>query len=178
MKNFALAFVTFFIWTLIGYGFHILIHPENNKSNSIVLPKSKPVNNLIKDKKLTKDTISKIKKELAIPKKILYLGFDKKDFQETQNIDNYIKDLKKYITANKNTQIYITGFTDSIGDEKDNYWIGLERANNFKNFLIAKHIKKERIHTSSEGEKNPLTKNSSLVSRRKNRRIEIIIKPN
>jgi len=186
MKNFAFALVTFFIWTLIGYGFHTLIHPQKKEPIEVLLPNSKPTDKLSKSEKSIKDSlnnrikdsISKINNKLTIPKKILYLGFDKKDFTETKNIDNYLKSLKKYLLSNKQAQIYIVGFTDDIGDDKDNYWIGLERANNFKNFLISKNVEKKRIHTSSKGENEPMTKNNSLISRRKNRRIEITIKPN
>lgn len=182
MKNFGLASLTFFIWVLLGYGVHTFIHPQKAEPVKVVLPNSKSdkTKKLINDSLniKTEDSILKTNNRLTFPKKILYLGFDKKDFIETQNIDNYIKNLKKYIVLYKQYQIYIVGFTDDIGDEKDNYWIGLERANNFKNFLILKGIEKEHIHTSSKGENEPITKNNSLASRRKNRRIEITVKPN
>ncbi len=170
MKNFALALVTFFIWALFGFWIHNIIHKQKAEPTELLLQKSKPVDSLQKSKK---DSIFKI-----TAKKTLYLGFDKKSLAETQNIDNYIDTLKKYTVLNERFQIYIVGYTDDIGDEKDNYWIGLERANNFKKFLISKGINKEQIHTSSKGESEPITKNNSLKSRRKNRRIEITVKPN
>jgi len=175
MKNFALALVTFFIWALIGFWIHNIIRIQKTEPTELVMPNSKSVDSL---QKAPKDSIFKIVAKKTFPKKILYLGFDKKSLTENKNIDDYINKLKKYTNLNTQFQIYIVGYTDDIGDEKDNYWIGLERANNFKKFLISKGINKKQIHTSSKGENEPTTKNNSLESRRKNRRIEITVKPN
>jgi len=179
MKNFAFALVTFLVWALIGFGIHTYFHSQKTQPVEVILPKTEvSLKDTLNKNGIAKDSISKIIPEFTVPKKIIYLGFDIKDFKETQNIDNYIKSLKKYIKINKLAQIYIVGFTDDIGEETANYWIGSERANNFKLFLISKGIEKERIHTSSKGETSPITKNNSLESRRKNRRIEITVKPN
>jgi len=182
LKNFGLAILTFFVWAFIGLWYHTYTHTKKKEPTDIVMPKKKlpKTNTYVKDSlnKMKSDSITKSVTKKTLSKKILYLGFDKKTFTENKIIDNYLKDLKKYITTNKNAQIYVVGYTDSIGTETDNYWIGNERANNFRLFLISKGIKKERIHASSKGENNPINKNNSLESRRKNRRIEITVKPN
>ncbi|MCF6214166.1 MAG: OmpA family protein [Flavobacteriaceae bacterium] len=184
MKNFGWAFLVFLIWAFFGAWIHAELHPQKEKLIKTPLPKEKaaPIPIVVKDtvivKPVLKDSILKVVPVKPFPKKIIYLGFNQKDFTDTDSIYVYTKALINYINKNDSTQIYIVGHTDSVGDERDNYWIGLERAKNFKTFLIVQGIDKQRIHTDSKGEEEPFSENQTATDRKKNRRIEITVKPN
>lgn len=180
MKNFVFACLVFLIWALFGAWVHAYIHPKQ-KEIPVKIEKTKPII-VVKDTILTKIKDSVIKKpektiEKLIPKKIIYLGFDQREFDEDVTLENYVTELKGQLSSNTNLNIYIVGFTDTIGDSIDNYWVGMERAKNFKSYLVSQDIDKNIIHTSSKGEKDPNAKNNSKIERRKNRRIEITLKP-
>ncbi|MFK5891051.1 MAG: OmpA family protein [Flavobacteriaceae bacterium] len=188
MKNFVLACLAFLIWALFGAWVHAYTHPKQ-KVNPIKIVKTKPLI-IVKDtvQSKAKETIQvkikdsvfktpKISPVKTIAKKVIYLDFNQMDFDEDTILESYATKLKGYIKTNPKLNIYIVGFTDTVGDSISNYWVGFERARNFKSFLVSQDIDKNIIHTSSKGEKDPIAKNNSKKERRKNRRIEITLKP-
>jgi len=180
LKNFAFACLVFLIWALFGAWVHAYTHPKQ-KEIPVKTVKSKPLI-IAKDTVQTKIKDSIFKKpektlEKTIAKKIIYLDFNQRDFDEDAVLESYATKLKGYIKTNPKLHIYVVGFTDIIGDSISNYWVGFERAKNFKSFLVSQDIDKNIIHTSSKGEENPIAKNNSKKERRKNRRIEITLKP-
>jgi len=54
--------------------------------------------------------------------------------------------------------------------------IGQERADLAKDYLVENGIAPSRIQTFSKGKTEPLFPNSNEVNRKKNRRLEIVIK--
>ncbi len=188
MKNFVLACLAFLIWALFGAWVHAYTHPKQKvipvkieKAKSLIVVKDAA---LLKVKEInqtkTKDSVFKTSEKVpikTIAKKIIFLKFNQKDFDEDAILESYASKLKGYLKTNPNFHIYIVGFTDTIGDSISNYWVGFERAKNFKSFLVSQDIDKNIIHTSSKGEKDPIAKNNSKKERRKNRRIEITLKP-
>jgi len=184
LKNFVFACLAFLIWALFGAWVHAYTHPKQ-KVNPIKIVKTKPlivVKDTVQSKAKetiqvkTKDSVLKIPIK-TIAKKIIFLKFNQKDFDEDAVLESYATKLKGYIKTNPKLNIYIVGFTDTVGDSISNYWVGFERARNFKSFLVSQDIDKKIIHTSSKGEKDPIAKNNSKKERRKNRRIEITLKP-
>lgn len=185
MKNFVFACLAFLIWAFFGAWVHAYTHPKQ-KVNPIKIVKAKPLI-VVKDAVLLKVKKAKIKGSVfktpkkspvkIIAKKVIYLDFNQMDFDEDTILESYAAELKGYLKTNPKLHIYIVGFTDTIGDSISNYWVGFERAKNFKSFLVSQGIDKNIIHTSSKGEKDPIAKNNSKKERRKNRRIEITLKP-
>lgn len=180
LKNFVFACLVFLIWALFGAWIHAYTHPKQ-KIIPVKIEKTKALI-LIKDTTLSKikdNVFKKPRKTLAktIAKKIIYLDFNQRDFDEDAFLESYAAELKGYLKTNPKLHIYVVGFTDIIGDSISNYWVGFERAKNFKSFLVSQDIDKNIIHTSSKGEKDPIAKNNSKKERRKNRRIEITLKP-
>ncbi len=179
MKNFVLACIAFLIWALLGAWVHAYTHPKEPVSiQPVAAIKPKPViiKNTVLPKPKKKDSTLKKANSYKFPKKTIYLDFNQKTFNENETVDIYVKNLKAFLNKVERVQIYIVGYTDNIGDSISNYWVGFERAKNFKNFLISQGIDKQIIHTSSKGEKEPLANNNSKKERRKNRRIEITVK--
>jgi outer membrane protein OmpA-like peptidoglycan-associated protein len=91
--------------------------------------------------------------------------------QYYKNLENLVLLLKEEI----NIKIEIAGHTDSIGDNKTNLILSENRSKSVKSYLVTKGIDESRIKCVGYGENQPITNNSSIEGREKNRRIEIRI---
>lgn len=87
------------------------------------------------------------------------------------------KELRKIVniiqTLDETTKIKIVGHTDSIGDERSNMELSLQRAAAVKEFLVDNGIEEERISIEGAGEKSPVATNQTVEGRSLNRRVEI-----
>ncbi len=79
------------------------------------------------------------------------------------------------LRANEGATINIIGHTDNIGSEEVNIFVGQERADVAKDYLVEKGVMPQSITTDSKGKSEPLVPNTSAYNRRKNRRLEIKI---
>ncbi|MHA7057156.1 OmpA family protein [Aquimarina sp. M1] len=113
--------------------------------------------------------------EKGIANKTLYSDFGSKDFKPDATLRNYTLELKNYLTKYPDKKILITGHTDNIGDDIANRSIGLERAQNVKNYLASQGITLEKLTAQSKGESSPVAPNDTEENRAQNRRIEIIV---
>ena len=91
--------------------------------------------------------------------------------QYYKNLENLVLLLKEEI----NIKIEIAGHTDSIGDSKTNLILSENRSKSVKSYLVTNGIDESRIKCVGYGENQPITNNSSIEGREKNRRIEIRI---
>lgn len=73
--------------------------------------------------------------------------------------------------------ILVKGFTDNTGTERYNQDLSERRAKAVKNYLILKGVSAARITAIGFGETMPVASNATPEGRRKNRRVEIEIKP-
>lgn len=112
----------------------------------------------------------------VVTKKTLRFSFGNQSFRPTPELIEYVLELKSYLGQYPNKKIYVTGHTDSEGDETYNYNIGLQRAQFVKDFLISQEIESYKIISNSKGETEPIADNSTREGKSINRRIEIIIK--
>lgn len=87
-----------------------------------------------------------------------------------------ILDLYELLKNHENLTVTIYGNTCSIGSEKANEKVGLERAENAKAFLVGLGIAEERISVASKGESSPVADNSTAKGRAKNRRLTFNVK--
>jgi len=92
--------------------------------------------------------------------------------EQKSALDGYI-DL---MNENQTLSLDITGHCCDLGTDELNMLIGQERADLAKDYLVERGILPSRIHTFSKGKTEPLFPNDSEENRRKNRRLEIIIK--
>lgn len=75
------------------------------------------------------------------------------------------------------TSIEVVGHTDNIGNETFNKNLSLQRANAIKKFIIDQmHLPKEMIEAQGLGKTMPIATNETNEGRKKNRRVEIILK--
>lgn len=111
-----------------------------------------------------------------VTNKTLRFSFGNQSFRPTDELIDYVIDLKSYLSQYPNKKIHVVGHTDSEGDETFNYNIGLKRAQFVKDFLISQQIEPYKIITESKGEKEPIADNATREGKSLNRRIEMIIK--
>ena len=75
--------------------------------------------------------------------------------------------------------VKIEGHTDSFGGDRTNLELSRERAEAVRTYLISNmRIDPRRITAVGYGEERPIASNDSAAGRQKNRRIEVIIRPN
>ncbi len=89
-------------------------------------------------------------------------------------IDNFLADSNKIIT-----NIRITGYCDQVGSDTYNNQLSLKRANEVKQYLLSKTIKKNIISpVTGKGEKELLRTGMTESERQENRRVIISIEYN
>ncbi|ROR29844.1 OmpA family protein [Inmirania thermothiophila] len=75
------------------------------------------------------------------------------------------------------TVIHVVGHTDSTGPEGYNQALSERRAEAVASFLVAQGVPAERILTEGRGEREPVAPNDTPEGRRRNRRVDIVIRP-
>ena len=73
------------------------------------------------------------------------------------------------------TNISITGHTDSTGSDGINNPLSVDRANAARDFLVGRGVARNRISTDGRGSREPVADNGTSQGRDKNRRIEIYV---
>ncbi|MBQ46922.1 MAG: hypothetical protein CMP10_05460 [Zetaproteobacteria bacterium] len=90
-----------------------------------------------------------------------------------QVLDAVAKVLKNY----KDTDIEISGHTDSTGSNQANQVLSEQRASSVGSYLRRQGIQRKRIDIVGFGESQPLTSNKTSTGRTKNRRVELTLTP-
>ncbi len=75
----------------------------------------------------------------------------------------------KYPTA----KFAISGYTDSVGNDRRNLTLSQNRANAVKNYLVTKGVSVANLSATGYGESSPIASNKTKAGRAKNRRVEI-----
>jgi len=104
---------------------------------------------------------------------IITFPLDSNDFTD----DGYVLlgQLVRHIATAPDTEINITGYTDSIGDVNYNKRLSEFRANMVKGYLVGQGVNPARIKSSGRGPENPIQSNDTAEGRRANRRVEIVL---
>ncbi|MBN1118766.1 MAG: OmpA family protein [Bacteroidales bacterium] len=111
--------------------------------------------------------------DISIGDEVLF-EFNSYDLNEVSLLA--LNDIKRLIIdKTKVKSIIIEGHTDDIGSEEYNMKLSINRANSVKEYLVNIGINPELIVTNGCGEIKPKVPNINNESRRKNRRIEIVI---
>jgi len=95
--------------------------------------------------------------------------------------DNSIPQLQKLVQLLKNNpqiNIEISGHTDNEGSAKYNQILSEKRALSIVAYLKTNGISANRISWQGHGDKQPISKNTSVKGRALNRRVEFLIKKN
>jgi len=84
-----------------------------------------------------------------------------------------IKNFASFLKQNKDYQVVIYGYTDSLGDADANKILSQKRALAVQYALEKDGVKSTRLTSVGMGEENPIADNSTKEGRAKNRRIEV-----
>ncbi|MEE9492672.1 MAG: OmpA family protein [Gammaproteobacteria bacterium] len=95
----------------------------------------------------------------------------KPDFEYTLN------KVAKVLSEYDQTVVHIIGHTDSTGSEQYNQSLSERRASAVTNYLVPQGVSRDRLRTLGHGESEPIASNASKDGQRKNRRVEILVKP-
>lgn len=98
-------------------------------------------------------------------------GYKFNNITLTDTQKDELNDIFEYLTVDNTLSIEIVGHTCSIGAEKANYNVGLQRAINAKKYLVDKGIDANRISIVSKGYNCPKASNDTPEGRAMNRRI-------
>ena len=128
----------------------------------------------IRFKELDEARIEELKTKFPEPRNV-YPTFSNSGIRINQNLRDLLKDVKRIVKERPEIQVELVGHTDNIGNEIDNYKMGLNYAKQVEWYLVAKGgIANSRIKASSKGETEPIEPNVNSSSRRANRRITVV----
>lgn len=95
-----------------------------------------------------------------------------------ENFDLLAK-VEKAIDVFPRSELTVEGHTDSYGGDESNQQLSQKRAESVQQYMInAMRIPSYRLIAIGYGETNPVANNETAAGRAKNRRIDIVIKPN
>lgn len=78
-----------------------------------------------------------------------------------------------FAAGNPNSNLVVTGYTDSQGNEAKNVKLSAARAAAVKAYLVKKGVAADRISTKGVGSANPVGDNKTKEGRAANRRVEV-----
>jgi len=108
-------------------------------------------------------------------------AFGSKEFTPSGTFKAYTEQLTSYFSENPNKKLMIIGHTDDVGEPANNLQLGLDRANEVKNWLESNTTLDIEITADSKGESQPIAPNllskdvANEAGRQKNRRINFVI---
>lgn len=174
MRILTIGALTLIAWsTLSTYLYVCKIKGLCNEAVTLPLSETSTENTIVADT----IQISKIEKQLAIPKDlIIYFAFDKSEFRSNSITDKYFDESNAYLSQNKLAILKITGHADAIGTTDYNQSLGYRRAQSMQLYFKSKGIPGDKILILSKGESEPADNNNTVNGRANNRRTVITIK--
>ena len=111
--------------------------------------------------------------------RLVGLTFDSGKAEIKQEDFDLLAKVEKAIDVFPRSELVIEGHTDSYGGDASNQRLSQQRAEAVQQYLInAMRIPSYRLIATGYGETNPVANNETASGRARNRRIDIIIKPN
>ncbi|NND77353.1 MAG: OmpA family protein [Flavobacteriales bacterium] len=109
-------------------------------------------------------------------KVLVYFDYISDEPKLGDEVKTYLDQIANELVADRKKYIVATGYTDDVGNTKNNYYMGQHRAEAIREYLMAKGANKFQIHIKSYGEYRPIAENNTEEGRAKNRRVEIKLK--
>lgn len=131
------------------------------------------------EKMFTQDEARVFREGNSIILRLVGLSFDSGASQiKPENFDLLAK-VEKAIDVFPRSELTIEGHTDSHGGDDSNQALSQQRAESVQQYMInAMRIPTYRLIATGYGETRPVSSNETEAGRAKNRRIDIVIKPN
>jgi peptidoglycan-associated lipoprotein len=86
-----------------------------------------------------------------------------------------LDEIIEWLNVNPEAHIVIEGHTDERGPEAYNLILGKQRANVVRDYLVAGGIDAKRLHTTSQGEKQPFVQGHDDSAWMRNRRVHFVL---
>ena len=131
------------------------------------------------DKLFTSDEARVFRQGNSVIMRLVGLSFDSGASQiKPENFDLLAK-VEKAIDVFPRSELIIEGHTDSHGGDDLNQALSQQRAESVQQYMInAMRIPTYRLIATGYGETRPVASNETAAGRARNRRIDIVIKPN
>ncbi|MCM2972705.1 OmpA family protein [Larsenimonas suaedae] len=97
--------------------------------------------------------------------------------QLTPQIQNALNGVNEVLKEYGDTNINITGYTDSTGAASYNQRLSEQRAQSVGNYLAQSGVDYNRLNIRGGGEQNPIASNDTESGRAQNRRVELTLTP-
>ncbi len=111
--------------------------------------------------------------------RLVGLGFDSGKSNLRQDSFDLLAKVEKAIDVFPRSELIVEGHTDSYGGDESNQRLSQDRAESIQQYMInAMRIPSYRLIAIGYGETNPVANNETESGRAKNRRIDVVIKPN
>ncbi len=103
------------------------------------------------------------------------INFASNSYEITPRTILVLTEFIDFLKINDNLKISINGYTDNVGDPKNNLALSENRAKAVYDYLLIEDIDASRLLFKGYGEKNPATTNKTETGRKNNRRTEFVI---
>ena len=111
--------------------------------------------------------------------RLVGLSFDSGQSEIRRGSFDLLTKVEKAIDVFPRSELVIEGHTDSYGGDESNQALSQKRAESVQQYMInAMRIPSYRLIATGYGETNPVANNETEAGRARNRRIDIVIKPN
>lgn len=100
-------------------------------------------------------------------------NFDTNSAKLKPAADKKLAEVVDFTVKYPESNLAVTGYTDSTGSAKYNMKLSRKRAESVKAYLVKKGVPADHVVTKGEGEANPVASNKTKAGRAMNRRVEI-----
>ncbi len=100
-------------------------------------------------------------------------NFDTNSANLKHTADMKLNEVVDFAAHHPESNLAVTGYTDSTGSKAYNMKLSERRAESVKAYLVSKGVAADRITTKGKGEADPVASNKTKAGRAKNRRVEI-----
>lgn len=97
------------------------------------------------------------------------------DYIKTDDNKRFLEEAKKYLAANKDKKLSLTGHTDNVGSDGANMRLSNKRAADVKASLIKQGISADQLVTDAKGKTEPKESNDTPEGRKANRRVSVVV---
>ena len=124
----------------------------------------------------TEEALAEAQKFTSVFKPIdLYFKTGQSSYIRTEDTKKFFAEAEKYLKANKDKKLMLTGHTDDLGPEGVNLELSKARASGVRSRLRKDGIDGEQIVVEAKGEGEPKESNETAEGRKANRRVTVVV---
>jgi len=105
---------------------------------------------------------------------VLYFRLESDELTEESRV--LLPEVLRAVAAHAAPDFVIVGHTDTTGDPKSNFELGLNRANAVRKLVVSAGLDASLIEVTSHGESDPLIRTADATPEPRNRRVEITVR--